>query len=80
MTPGDDFAAAAAACACSCASWNLACKVLEGQHKNNNNYKFSYISHLDIVHLVCPQNFAQALLSISLWITVIPRRNYKQRL
>ena len=30
------------------------------------------------MHLICPQNFAQALFSISLGAAVIPRRNEKK--
>ena len=33
-----------------------------------------------IMHLICPQNFASALFSVSLGTAVIPRRNEKQRL
>jgi len=38
------------------------------------------ISISPIIHLVCPQNFAQAISLVSLGMTVIPRRNGKQRL
>ena len=33
-----------------------------------------------MMHLICPQNFAKALFSISLGTVVIPRRNEKQTL
>ena len=38
------------------------------------------LAHLPLYTLFAPQNFAQALFSISLGKAVIPRRNEKQRL